>query len=133
MDQLFKNKGIRKTTFRSSVYQIVKRSTQAVGLDTIENQLGKHDRITLYRTIKTFVERGIFHEINLSGESTKYALCEDDCNDHNHVHQHQHIHFQCNNCHGVFCIPISKMPTFNIPGYTIEETEIQLKGRCECC
>ena len=51
----------------------------AVTLSDIENAFEKADRTTLYRTIKTFEEKDIVHQIDDGTGITKYALCEQGC------------------------------------------------------
>lgn len=131
VEELLKNKGVRTTDFRVQVLEIFTDTYTAIDMEVIENSLGNFDRITLYRTIKTFLEKGLIHEINLHGVK-KYALCDQGCGE-NHVHHHDHVHFKCRVCNEVFCIDIPEMPQISIPNYTVEETEIQLTGICKSC
>lgn len=131
IEEILKNKGVRKTDFRVQVLEHFINSDAAVDVETIEQSLGQFDRITLYRTIKTFLEKGLIHEINLSGVK-KYALCDQECGE-DHAHHHEHVHFHCTSCHEVFCLEIGGYPQLNIPNYQIDEIEIQLKGICERC
>lgn len=126
-----KEKNIRSTPFREVVLTIFDDADYALSLQNIEDKLGEHDRITLYRTLKTFKEKGVIHEIALPDEPIKYALCEHSCND-NH-HEHNHIHFKCNECREVFCKDIKELPQIKIPNFNITELEISAKGVCENC
>lgn len=131
VEDLLKRKGIRRTDFRLQVLEVFEANDAAVDLEAIESALGDFDRITLYRTVKTFLEKGLIHEINLNGIK-KYALCDTDCGE-NHEHRHDHVHFQCRLCDAVYCVEIAKMPNIDIPNYDVEEVEIQLTGICESC
>lgn len=131
VEDLLKRKGVRRTDFRLQVLEVFESNDAAVDLDTIESALGDFDRITLYRTVKTFLEKGLIHEINLNG-IRKYALCDRDCGQ-NHEHHHEHVHFRCRLCDEVYCVEIARMPTIDIPNYEVEEMEIQLTGICENC
>ncbi|CAG5080535.1 Fur family transcriptional regulator [Parvicella tangerina] len=131
IEELLKSKGVRKTAFRAEVLELFASSNAAVDMESIEAHLGKFDRITLYRTMKTFLEKGLIHEINIGGEK-KYGLCDHECGE-DHTHHHDHVHFHCEDCKEVFCLEISAFPDLEIPGYEIEEMEIQLKGICERC
>ncbi|MBA9079148.1 MULTISPECIES: hypothetical protein [Rufibacter] len=37
------------------------------------------DCVTLYRTLKTFEEKGLMQQVIDGAEPTKYALCQEDC------------------------------------------------------
>tara|TARA_B110000285_G_scaffold221184_1_gene273792 strand:- start:837 stop:1124 length:288 start_codon:yes stop_codon:yes gene_type:complete len=93
--------------------------------------LKEYNRITLYRTIKFFKEKGIIHEIALSGNESNYAICKEECD--TIAHHHQHIHFKCNECDIIYCVEVNKFPYIDLPNYKIEQIEIQAIGLCENC
>ncbi len=130
-ENLLKNKGIRNTSFRQSVLDIFLKNENAISLETIEESLGRHDRITLYRTLKTFTDKGLIHEIVLPGESKKMALCDNSCSSNDH--QHQHIHFQCNSCQEVYCLPLSEEYNITPKGFTVNYFEVIASGICRHC
>ena len=63
---------------RLLIYKFLAEKQVAVTLSDIENAFEKADRTTLYRTIKTFEEKGYVHQIDDGTGITKYALCEKD-------------------------------------------------------
>lgn len=126
------SKKIRLTPFREAVLKIFESNNHAISIHQIELSLGDHDRITLYRTIKLFLEKGIIHEIALANEINKYALCEKSCSEIEH--HHNHIHFKCNKCLEVFCEHIPAFPSVELKGFEIENLEINASGICiNCC
>lgn len=129
---LLQKKKIRTTPFRLKVLEAFTSHENALTLGQIEQYIGDHDRITLYRTLKTFEEKGLIHEIVIGGEMKKMALCSDGCGDQDHDHNHQHIHFLCTNCKEVFCIDYH-LPEIKIPGFTVENIEVQGQGLCANC
>lgn len=131
LDDLLKSKGVRRTDFRIQVLELFQRTDAAIDLDSIERGLETFDRITLYRTLKTFMEKGLIHEINL-GNVKKFAICDHECGDH-HEHHHEHVHFHCRVCSEIYCVEVHELPPLDLPHYLIEEMEIQLKGVCEKC
>lgn len=131
MENLLKDKKLSETPFRKEILSIFKKYDNAIPLSIIETNLKEYNRITLYRTIKIFLEKGIIHEIALSGEDSSYAICKDKCN--SAKHQHKHVHFKCSQCDTLSCVEIGSFPSINIPGYEIEDMEIQLKGICSSC
>lgn len=131
---LFEKKGIRSTGFRKDVLAVFVQNENAVTVQQIEEALGDHDRITLYRTIKTFVEQGLIHEIVMTGGIKKYALCKDCDADHSHHghHHHEHVHFHCEICDEVICVE-TDIPKIVLPGFQVDSLEIQGHGICPDC
>ncbi len=131
--QLLKDKRLRLTSFRKEVLQVFMDNDKAIAVSDIEDALNDFDRITLYRTIKSFIEKGLIHEIVMPGDVKKLALCAVDCSHEEGVHDHSHIHFQCKICKEVFCVDVPSLPNIDLPGYQIDEVEIQVHGVCENC
>ena len=136
MEQVLKSKNIRVTGFRIQVLELFENRKHALEINDVEEGLGVHDRITLYRTIKTFIDKGVLHEIVLPGESKKLALCDSSCgapeDNHGH-HNHEHIHFQCVKCGQVECMDEVSYPSIKLPGYTVQEVNVSAKGFCRTC
>ena len=131
MANLLKSKNISVTPFRNNVLAIFSKYNNAIPLSIVEKELKEYNRITLYRTIKIFLEKGIIHEISISGEESNYAICQEECD--TVAHHHQHIHFKCNNCGIIFCVEVDEFPTIILPEYKIEDLEIQATGLCQSC
>jgi len=131
MANLLKSKKISVTPFRKDVLAIFSKYNNAIPLSIVEKELKEYNRITLYRTIKIFLEQGIIHEITISGEESNYAICQEECD--TIAHHHHHIHFKCNNCGIIFCVEVDKFPTIILPEYKIEHLEIQATGLCQSC
>ena len=131
MKNLLKDKKISDTPFRKAVLSIFGKYNYAIPLSLIEKELKEFNRITLYRTIKVFLEKGIIHKITLSDNKSNYALCQEACS--TVAHHHQHIHFKCSICNKVFCVEIDEFPTIKLSQYKIEQLEIQATGLCKNC
>jgi len=125
---LEKNK-IRQTPFRLEVLQLFKTSKNVLSLKEIESQLEAFDRITLYRTLKLFKEKGLIHEI-LHANGKKYALCQEECDEHHH--QHNHLHFHCSKCEESFCVE-KKFASVELTGYTVVHSDLNVYGVCKEC
>ncbi|NOQ71518.1 MAG: Fur family transcriptional regulator [Crocinitomix sp.] len=130
MKDLLADKKLSKTPFRKEVLAIFCQHENAIPLSTIEKALEGYNRITLYRTIKIFLEKGIIHEITISGEESNYAICRD-CDQV--THNHQHVHFKCKQCSTIFCVEVDPFPAIVLPGYQIDQLEIQATGLCVEC
>lgn len=133
MRDLLKRKNIRSTPFREEVMDVFLKHPQAINMQTIEGHLGKFDRITLYRTLKTFEESGVIHEIAISGDDKHWALCMDNCHQQVPEHVHEHIHLHCKKCQEVFCVPVKQLPVIEVDGFVIEQMDINVKGYCTHC
>ena len=131
MKTILQSKKIRVTDFRLAVLGIFNNHENAISTDQIESELKDFDRITLYRTLKIFKEKGVIHEITMPGNIKKLALCADTCSDHNH--SHEHIHFHCNSCNEIFCLEVDAFPQINLDGFSINQLEVQAKGVCKAC
>ncbi|AIY13884.1 Fur family transcriptional regulator [Cellulophaga baltica] len=132
IEKLFASKDIRITAMRLLIYKFLVQKETAVTLSDIENAFERADRTTLYRTIKTFEEKAIVHQIDDGTGITKYALCEQGCNCE--IETDLHLHFHCNNCNETVCLTEYKIPHINIPeGYMAEDVNLVVKGICEKC
>ena len=129
--KLLRSKKISETPFRKEVLAVFSKYNNAIPLSIIANELSKYNRITLYRTIKIFLDKGIIHEIAIVGEESNYAICQEDCDTISH--HHQHLHFRCRGCETVFCVEVKKFPSIVLPEYKIEQLEIQASGLCKNC
>ncbi|HBY70459.1 MAG TPA: transcriptional repressor [Flavobacteriaceae bacterium] len=132
MTTTLKTKGIRPTAMRSLVYQELAKQDTAVALTDIELAFTKADRTTLYRTVKTFEENGIVHQIDDGTGISKYALCEPGCNCE--IENDLHLHFHCSNCDKTVCLTEHKIPQISLPdGYVAEDVNLVVKGICSDC
>ena len=132
IEHRLKNKDINPTAMRLLVLDFLTKQAAAISLNDLEKGMGPSDRITLYRTLKTFEEKGLVHSIEDGTGATKYALCEDSCDgDHHHD---LHVHFYCNTCKETFCLPNTKIPEIPLPKrFQSEEMNLIIKGICDQC
>jgi len=132
LENKLNNKSIRPTAMRLLVLEAMTNQQAAVSLSDLEKQFEKSDRITLYRTLKTFQEKGIVHSIDDGTGAPKYALCEDDCSCD--IDRDLHVHFHCKVCSETFCLPKYKIPEINLPArFQAEEANLVVKGVCSLC
>lgn len=121
------------TGSRKRILQLFLENTGALAHGDIEKKAGeKFDRVTVYRTLQTFVDKGIIHTIPTADNSVRYALCKDECSEGHH-HDH-HVHFICKNCHKTYCLDDVVTPDIKLPkGYFPEHTEVVVEGICKSC
>lgn len=132
IESLLQKNNIRPTAMRILVYKFLLENEAAKGLTDIENHFAKSDRTTLYRTIKTFEDKGIVHQIDDGTGTAKYALCEEGCNCE--IETDLHLHFHCNLCDETICLTDHKIPQINLPnGFSAENANLVIKGICDKC
>ncbi len=123
---------IRTTEIRIAVLNLFLENKQALSKQDIEQFLPNQDRITLYRTLKTFEDKGLIHRVINSSNILKYALCSDSCS--HDYHNDQHIHFECTNCRQTTCIENVPLPKLTLPKeYLVQNLELTVSGLCKDC
>ncbi len=129
---ILEKNNIRPTAMRLLVLKHLFNKNSAASLTDLENSFDRLERTTLYRTLKTFVTKGIAHQIDDGTGITKYALCEENCTCA--IDTDLHVHFHCNYCKETICLPKHKIPTINLPNnYFAEEVNLVVKGICDKC
>jgi len=130
IEDFLETKKIRPTAMRILTFKFLDGQQVATSLTDIEQAFDRSERTTLYRTLKTFEERGVVHKIDDGSGVTKFALCEENCK----VETDLHLHFHCNNCGETVCLTNHKIPHISLPeGYTAEDVNLVVKGMCEKC
>ena len=123
---------IAPTAMRLLVLDLLLRQTAAQSLTDIELKMERTDRVTLYRTIRTFEENGLVHRIEDGSGVTKFALCAPGCDVEGH--HDLHVHFYCVECKQTHCLPKTTIPEVQLPnGYRPVETQLTVKGICNSC
>lgn len=133
IESLLKRNRLSVTDSRRKILQLFLEHTGAMAHGDIEKGAGeKFDRVTVYRTLQTFVDKGIIHIIPTADNSIRYALCKDDCGEGHH-HDH-HIHFVCNHCNKTYCLDDVVTPDIKLPrGYSAGHVEVVVEGICKNC
>ncbi|WP_396634740.1 Fur family transcriptional regulator [Maribacter sp. R86514] len=132
IEKTLDNKSVRPTAMRILIYKFMAGKQNAVALTDIENAFEKAERTTLYRTLKTFEEKGIVHQIDDGTNVSKFALCQPGCNCE--IDQDLHLHFHCGQCDKTVCLTEHKIPHINLPaGYIAEDANLVIKGICDSC
>lgn len=132
-EDILKQNHLSITDSRKKILNLFYGTTGALAHADIENKAGeKFDRVTIYRTLQTFLEKGIIHTIPTSDNSVRYALCKDDCSEGHH-HDH-HIHFDCIKCGNTYCLDDVVTPDIKLPrGYTASQVDMIVRGVCKNC
>ncbi len=131
--EILKRNSLKVTQPRLKVLEIISRKDSAISQPELEKLLGKDiDRVTLYRVLASFEEKGIIHKIfDLHGTAT-YAMCSTNCSEHDH--HDQHVHFICRACNSVYCLEDMTLPKVSIPaGFSLEAIAVNALGVCNHC
>ncbi len=133
IDEILKTNQLSITDSRKKILGLFLNSDGALAHADIEKNAGeKFDRVTIYRTLQVFVDKGIIHTIPTPDNSIKYALCKDDCVEGHH-HDH-HVHFQCKQCGVTYCLDDVTTPDVKLPkGYAADQIEVVISGICKNC
>jgi Fur family ferric uptake transcriptional regulator len=92
VDDILKNNHLSITESRKKILSLFLLNRDALAHSDIEKKAGeKFDRVTVYRTLQTFVEKGIIHTIPTADNSVLYALCRDCKEGHHHDDPHHHL------------------------------------------
>lgn len=126
------DKQIKPTAMRLVVLDFLLAQSAAQSLTDMEMKMDRTDRVTLYRTIRTFEENGLVHRIDDGSGITKFALCAAGCDIEGH--HDLHLHFYCTNCKETHCLPKTVIPEIKLPvGYKALSTQLMVKGICSSC
>ena len=130
-EQLLASKKINPTAMRILTLEFLLEQSAAVSLSDIEKSFFRSDRITLYRTLKTFEKKGLIHSIQ-ENNTTKYSLCQDACKED--FHQDNHLHFYCIQCKETVCLDQVDLSNIQFPpNFSLQQLRFFAKGICDKC
>jgi Fur family ferric uptake transcriptional regulator len=131
--EILKHSHLSVTENRLRILGLFQKSDHALSHADIERMSGVHfDRITIYRTLQTFVEKGIIHTIPTADNSIMYALCKEECAEGHH--HDDHVHFLCSACGTTYCLDQISIPDVNVPkGFLVHQTNVLINGVCKNC
>ena len=131
--ELLKKNQLSVTDSRRKILEMFQKAGNGLAHADIEKLSGEHfDRVTIYRTLQTFVEKGLVHTIPTADNSVLYALCKDDCGAGHH--QDNHVHFICDDCGTTYCLDHVEVPAVALPaGFKAKQTDVVVSGTCIKC
>lgn len=130
---LLQSHKLRITDCRLEIIQEFLDKNIALSHSDLEDKLNQQfDRVTIYRTLKTFLDNDLIHKVLDDSGATKYALCTH--GEHVHNHSHEHVHFKCEVCGETTCLEDIKLPQIKLPGgFEKKEMNLLVQGICEKC
>jgi Fur family ferric uptake transcriptional regulator len=131
--EILKRNNLSITASRNKILELFLANIGALAHADIEKKTGEQfDRVTIYRTLQTFVDKGIIHTIPTADNSVLYALCKDEC-EQGHHHDN-HIHFICDSCNITICMDHITIPVLKLPkGFAPKRSDVVVSGICNRC
>jgi Fur family ferric uptake transcriptional regulator len=132
LNEILRRKNLSVTDSRRKILTLFLSTPDAMAHGDIEKKAGeKFDRVTIYRTLQTFVEKGIVHTIPTADNSVLYALCKDCAEGHHHD---DHVHFVCSQCDRTICLDDVVSPKIDLPeGYIADNVQVVIHGTGKDC
>lgn len=152
IENLLHENQLRITRCRIDILQFFLQSSFALSAKDLENKFPQYDRVTVYRTLNSFIDKHMIHPIPSDGGAALYGLSDTirkgfaipsqqqkpmaesvETSAHEFPHD-EHIHFSCHACGRTLCLPEQSIPKVNLPqGYQVKEVEMVVKGYCKSC
>lgn len=131
-EQILSDFKLRATPSRSDILTMFIQQPHALSPADIEREVSaRYDRVTVYRTLKTFLDKGMIHKVLDDSGAPKYALCSATCLEEHH---HNHVHFKCSRCGQTNCLETIEIPIVSLPdGYRASEVSLLIRGICKIC
>lgn len=132
LNDILHNRQLSSTESRRKILTLFLDTGDALTHGDIEKKVGdKYDRVTIYRTLQTFEEKGIIHAIPTADNNILYALCKECEEGHHHD---DHVHFICTNCEKTICLDDVVSPKMDLPeGYVPQNVQVVIEGICKDC
>lgn len=131
-EHLLKRHQLKRTEARLRVLELLVNKKTATSQPDLENVIADVDRVTLYRILNVFEEKGIIHKMFDLNGTANYAICSSDCDEHHH--HDEHLHFNCTKCKNVYCLDEMDMPPIVLPpGFKLDKLSFSATGLCPKC
>jgi len=133
VQNILKKSRLSVTGSRKRILELFLENNGALAHSDIEKKTGERfDRVTVYRTLQSFLEKGIIHTIPTSDNSVRYAICKDECEEGHH--HDNHVHFVCTECNSTTCLDHVIVPGVSLPdGFNPSEYQMVVRGICKLC
>lgn len=133
IQKILKRNRLSITDSRVRILELFLSQNGALAHGDIEKRTGERfDRVTVYRTLHSFLNKGIIHTIPTADNSIRYALCKENCAEGHH--QDNHVHFVCDDCGNTTCLDEVTIPQIVLPqGFVPKQVEMVVSGKCKTC
>ena len=131
IESLLSQHQLRNTEKRRDILRLFLTNDFALSSKMIEESLKNHiDRVTLYRLLHSFEDKGLIHRVINKDNETFYARCTS-CHSQ---HTDEHLHFHCTSCNKVTCIKHITTSSIIVPeGFEAKTINLDIYGICKKC
>ena len=130
-ETILQQRNIKPTAMRLLVVEKLLKQQYAISHKELADQFENADNVTLFRTLKTFLEHKLIHTIDDGTGVVKYALCQSGCSCNP---SELHTHFHCLQCKRTFFLTDAEIPKINIlQNFKFECVNLALTRRCDRC
>lgn len=125
--------GLKMTPIRTEMLDLFMNHDFALSAsDIVSKMKAGHDRVTVYRALASFEERGIVHRASTDGLGVKYALCGHSCPEESHTDRH--AHFVCDECRHTYCLEDIEVPEVKVSNeFFVNRINYTFGGVCKEC
>ena len=126
--------GISRTKFRIDLLDLFSTIGGSLSIEDILKYFNNSiNKVTVYRSLESFENKGLIHKVPDSNNLKRYSLCkEDECSVISH--NHSHGHFICYSCNQTYCVEDVKLPDFtSLKGFFVKESKLIFEGYCKGC
>ncbi len=119
------------THSRLSILRAMIKADKPLAQNRLAKLLGKNqfDKVTIYRTLKSFLQTGLVHKAFLQNRTWHFELA------HNCSTIQCHPHFTCTNCGQTQCLIGVSVPVVKglKNGLVLHRQQVRLEGLCQSC
>jgi len=132
-EELLRKYSLSKTGIREEILNVFLSCSFPLSMNDLKEKMSLEcDRVTLYRNLRKFTQKGILHEVYLDKQDSKYVLPENIVNPKKVYSEHPH--FRCVNCEMVKCLTDKEIVHICLPeGFKKLEANYVIYGFCDVC
>jgi Fur family transcriptional regulator, ferric uptake regulator len=135
LTRLIRDAGLRVTPIRLEVLTVLIHAGRPLSVAQMIPLLPAYaGTVTVYRTLHSFLEKGVVHKVRGDDREWNYAFgAKTD------LSKHQHPHFVCDDCGMVECLSDAQLPDSFVAKlkqnarFEIGHVELFLHGKCQPC
>jgi Fur family ferric uptake transcriptional regulator/Fur family zinc uptake transcriptional regulator len=127
---LLRRAGVKITPIRLEVLGYLLKTSQPMSHADVQSALPMLDRVTIYRTLASFVESGIAHQVQ--GLDGTWHFCAH--NPDTSGCPGNHPHFLCMSCGKMTCLLDQSLPKVDVTeGHIVNGKQLVAYGLCQEC
>lgn len=129
--RMLRSAKLYRTASREAILNVLAEADRPLSQDEIAGRPGAErlNKVTIYRTLESFLEAGLVHEVFLRERAWHFELAD-------HCTESQcHPHFTCISCGTTHCLTGMPIPMTASPyrGFVIYRQQVRLEGLCPAC